>query len=48
MLTAIEHTVQAISAVVQTVPIGTDRALLHMLWSMMSNGQNAPNEFGAW
>ena len=49
MLTAIEHTVQAISAVVQTVPIGTNIALLHMLWSMMSGAflQSRGAIFGA-
>jgi hypothetical protein len=36
MSTAVELTVQAISAVVQTVPIGTNLALVHILWVMMS------------
>jgi hypothetical protein len=36
MSTAVEVTVQAISAVVQTVPIGTNLALVHILWVMMS------------
>lgn len=36
MLTAVEITIQAISAVVQTVPIGTNIALIHILWVMMS------------
>ena len=36
MLTAVEHTVHAISAVVQTVPIGTNIALVRLLWVMMS------------
>lgn len=49
MLTAVEHTVQAISAVVQTVPIGTNIALLHILWSMMSGAflQSRGAVFGA-
>jgi hypothetical protein len=34
--TAVELTVQAISAVVQTAPIGTNLALAHILWVMMS------------
>lgn len=38
MLTAVELTVYAISAVVQTVPIGTNIALVHLLWVMMSGG----------
>ena len=36
MLTAVEHTVHAISAVVQTVPMGTNIALVRILWVMMS------------
>ena len=36
MLTAVEHTVHAVSAVVQTVPIGTNIALVRILWVMMS------------
>ena len=36
MSTAVELTVQAISAVVQTVLIGTNLALVHILWVMMS------------
>ncbi|MCB0057292.1 MAG: hypothetical protein M9936_04545 [Caldilinea sp.] len=36
MLTAVEHTVHAISAVVQTVPVGTNVALVRILWIMMS------------
>ncbi len=36
MSTAVELTVQAISAVVQTAPIGTNLALAHILWVMMS------------
>lgn len=36
MLTAVEHTVQALSAVVQTAPIGTNIALVHLLWAMVS------------
>ena len=36
MSTAVEVTVQAISAVVQTAPIGTNLALVHILWVMMS------------
>ena len=36
MLAAVELTVQAISAVVQTAPIGTNLALVHILWVMMS------------
>ena len=35
---AVEHTVQAIVAVVQTVPVGTNIALLRLLWVMMSGG----------
>jgi hypothetical protein len=38
MLTAAEITVHAISAVVQTVPIGTNIALVHILWVIMSGG----------
>lgn len=34
----VEHTVQAIAAVVQTVPIGTNIALMRLLWVMMSGG----------
>ncbi len=37
MSTAVELTVQAISAVVQTAPIGTNLALVHILWVMMSS-----------
>jgi hypothetical protein len=33
---AVEHTVQAIVAVVQTVPVGTNMALLHLLWVMLN------------
>lgn len=36
MLTAVEITIQAISAVVQPVPIGTNLALIRILWAMMS------------
>ena len=36
MLTAVEVTVHAISAVVQTVPIGTNIALVRILWVMMA------------
>lgn len=35
---AVEHTVQAIVAVVQTVPMGTNIALVRLLWVMMSGG----------
>lgn len=35
---AVEHTVQAIAAVVQTVPVGTNIALMRLLWVMMSGG----------
>ena len=33
---AVEHTVHAIAAVVQTVPIGTNIALMHLLWVMLN------------
>ena len=33
---AVEHTVHAIAAVVQTVPVGTNLALLHLLWVMLN------------
>ena len=33
---AVEHTVQAMIAVVQTVPVGTNIALLRLLWAMVS------------
>ena len=33
---AVERTVQAIGAVVQTVPVGTNIALLHLLWVMLN------------
>ena len=33
---AVEHTVHAIAAVVQTVPIGTNKALMHLLWVMLN------------
>lgn len=33
----VEHTVQAIAAVVQTVPVRTNSALLQLLW-VMPNG----------
>lgn len=33
---ALESTIHAISAVVQTVPVGTNIALMHILWVMMS------------
>ncbi len=33
---AVEHTVHAIAAVVQTVPVGTNIALLHLLWVMLN------------
>lgn len=36
MLNAVELTIQAISAVVQTTPIGTNIALVRILWVMMS------------
>ena len=36
MPTAVELTGHAISAVVQTTPIGTNLALVHILWVMMS------------
>lgn len=36
MLTAVDITVQAIIGVVQTVPMGTNIALIHILWVMMS------------
>ena len=36
MLTAVELTLHAIIAVVQTTPIGTNLALVHILWVMMS------------
>lgn len=42
MLTAIEITVHAIGAVVQTVPMGTNIALVHILWVMMSGGFAEP------
>ena len=35
---AVEHTVQAMVAVVQTVPVGTNIALMRLLWVMMSGG----------
>lgn len=36
MLIAVEHTVQAISAVVQTVPVGTNIALMQLVWVMLN------------
>ena len=49
MLTAAEKTVHAISAVVQTVPVGTNIALLHILWAMISGAflQSRGAIFGA-
>lgn len=38
MSIVVEHTVQAMMAVVQTVPVGTNLALLRLLWVMMSGG----------
>lgn len=38
MLIALESTVHAMSTVVQTVPVGTNIALVHILWVMMSGG----------
>jgi DDE superfamily endonuclease len=33
---AVESTVQAIAAIVQTVPVGTNLALMHLLWAMVN------------
>ena len=33
---AVEHTVHAIAALVQTVPVGTNIALMHLLWVMLN------------
>jgi hypothetical protein len=33
---AVERTVQAIAAIVQTLPVGTNLALLHLLWAMVN------------
>ncbi|MCC6456355.1 MAG: hypothetical protein IT328_15480 [Caldilineaceae bacterium] len=34
---AVESTVQAIAAILQTVPVGTNLALLHLLGAMVSS-----------
>ncbi|MFQ5858068.1 MAG: hypothetical protein ACE5LU_20885, partial [Anaerolineae bacterium] len=36
MLVAIELTIQALQAVVQHVPVGTNLALLHFLWTLLN------------
>ena len=33
---AVERTVQAIAAILQTVPLGTNLALMHLLWAMVN------------
>jgi hypothetical protein len=33
---AVERTVQAIAAILQTVPVGTNLALMHLLWAMVN------------
>jgi len=38
MLTAVEIAAHASGAVLQTVPMGTNRALAHILWAMISGG----------
>ena len=35
MLIAIEHTIQALQAVVQGLPVGTNFALLQLMWVML-------------
>lgn len=49
MLNAVEYTVHAISAVVQTVPVGTNIALVRILWVMLSGAflQSRGAVFGA-
>lgn len=49
MLIAVEHTVHAIMAVIQTVPIGTNIALVRVLWVMLSGSflQSRGAIFGA-
>lgn len=46
---AVENTVQAIAAIVQTVPVGTNLALLHLLWAMVNGSflQSRGAVFGA-
>ena len=36
MPTIIEQTLQALQAVVQSVPVGTNLALLHLIWSILN------------
>lgn len=33
---AVEHTIQTVQAIVKDVPIGTNLALLHLMWSMLN------------
>jgi hypothetical protein len=43
---AVEHTVHAIAAVVQTVPVGTNIAPVHLLWVML-NGSTGVHAAGS-
>ena len=36
MPTAIEQTLQALQIIVQSVPVGTNLALLHLMWSILN------------
>ena len=36
MPTAIEQTLQALQIIVQTVPVGTNLALIHLMWSILN------------
>ena len=42
MSIAIEQTIQALKIVLQTVPVGTNLALIHLLWSIL-NGSFLPS-----
>ena len=42
MSIAIEQTIQVLQVVLQTVPVGTNLALLHLLWSIL-NGSFLPS-----
>ncbi len=36
MPTAIEQTLQALQIIVQSVPVGTNLALIHLMWSILN------------
>ena len=46
MLIAIEQTLQALQIIVQSVPVGTNLALIHLMWSILNGSFLRPKSNG--